>query len=132
MRRTFPASLNELYAMLAFIREHARAAGFESTLIPKLELACEEALVNIISYAYPSSKGSIHILCRTLDPTGLAIEIRDQGIPYDPMTFQPSKDKEVGGYGISLMRNLMDQIDYKRENQDNVLTLIKYRERAHG
>ncbi|MCE5316946.1 MAG: ATP-binding protein [Parachlamydia sp.] len=135
MRRIFLASLDELHAMLAFIRECAIAAGFDAQIITRLELACEEALVNIISYAYPSSKGSIHILCKPADPSGLTIEIRDQGIPYDPLTFQASHGKELGGYGIALIRNLMDQVIYKRDNQDNVLTLIKYldqRDSNHG
>lgn len=131
MRRTFLASLDELYGMLAFIRERALAIGFVPPLIDRLELACEEALVNVINYAYPSSKGPLHISCRTLNPSGLAIEIRDQGIAYDPMTAQSPKNKEIGGYGIALMRNLMDQVDYKREKQENVLTLIKYLEPLH-
>lgn len=128
MRRTFLASLDELYAMLAFIRECAIAAGFDAHVISRLELACEEALVNIISYAYPSSKGSIHILCKPADPSGIVIEIRDQGFPYDPLKFQSSHHKELGGYGITLIRNLVDQMMYDRDNQDNVLTLIKYLE----
>jgi serine/threonine-protein kinase RsbW len=127
MRKTFSASLDQLYAMLAFIRERSIAAGLDPLIIARVELACEEALVNIISYAYPNSSGSIDIFCRSADQPGIKISLRDQGIAYDPLNNQMvRKEDQLGGYGILLIRKIMDEVQYKREASDNVLTLVKY------
>lgn len=112
--------------MLAFIRERTLAAGFDPLVIANIELACEEALVNIISYAYPqSTPGSIDILCNPSDPPGLIISIRDQGVPFDPLK-REKVEKELGGYGVTLILKIMDQVQYAREEHDNILTLVKY------
>lgn len=136
MRRTFSASLEQLYSMLTFIRERAIATGFDPVAIAKVELACEEALVNIINYAYPDHQGSIDILCKPSDPAGLTICMRDQGIPYDPLTQGiQAEPHELGGYGLPLILNIMDKVQYAREEQDNVLILVKYlapAARTHG
>ena len=130
MQRTFSASLEQLYSMLAFIRERAISAGFEPLIIARLELAGEDALVNIISYAYPEGQGSIEILCSEPGRPGIQIALRDQGIAYNPLRAIKSvhtKD-ELGGYGIPLIVRIMDKVEYARENSDNVLTLVKYLE----
>ncbi len=131
MRKTFSASLDQLYSMLAFIRERSIAAALEPLTIARVELACEEALVNIISYAYPEEPGPIDIVCSSPERPGIKIILRDQGIAYDPWvklndTPLPENREELGGYGISIIVKIMDCVQYHREDQDNVLTLIKY------
>ena len=133
MTRSFPASLEKLYDMLLFVKEQAMAAGFNDTHVSKIELAAEEALVNIISYGYPNSKGDIDISCNLPERKGIRIIIKDQGIPYNPLIdakkFDPllSKNgKSVGGYGVHFILKIMDKVDYTRENNSNVLTLVKY------
>lgn len=100
-------------------------------MIARLELACEEALVNIISYAYPEKEGAIVIECTDPEKPGLKISLRDQGIPYDPLDQEraPPTEDRLGGYGIPLIIKIMDRVQYQREENDNVLTLVKYRER---
>lgn len=130
----FPAKLNALYDMLAFVREEAKLAGFTPQEIPKIELALEEALVNIISYGYPSECAgdpSIEIESCYLLEGGIRLQIRDQGIPYNPLenkaTYNPaSSDDNVGGYGIFFITNLMDEVTYTREQSTNLLTLVKF------
>lgn len=133
MIKTFPASLDKLYDMLQFIREQAVAANFNEHIIPKIELAVEEALVNIITYGYPNRRGTIEIQITTPNLLGIKITIIDKGIPYNPLTntktFEQAPNfegKTIGGYGIYFILKIMDEVDYKRENNCNILTLKKF------
>lgn len=63
MNKIFAAHLDNLYEMLLFIRSQAESIGFDEIEISKIELACEEALVNIISYGYPTMTGEIQVHC---------------------------------------------------------------------
>lgn len=138
MYKTFPATLDQLYEMLRYVREHAVLIGFERSHILKIELAAEEALVNIINYGYPQQNGDIHIHCSDRDIKGLKIIIKDHGIPFNPLVhasnFTPILDIEtvinietkIGGYGIFFIFKLMDEVNYMRDEDSNILTLIKY------
>lgn len=132
MFKVFPAQLDCLHEMLAFIAEQFRAFEFKEEAIEKVELACEEALVNIVQYGYLQVKGEISIECLFLDDQGIKIIIRDKGIPFNPLLSTKSfaekpKVPSEGGYGIYLILNLMDKVTYVRENNCNKLTLIKYK-----
>lgn len=125
--------------MLAFIREQSRLAGFDLVNVSKIELACEESLVNIISYGFPHADGNIEIECTRVDPAGIKIEIRDHGISFNPIKDAkkiretiPIESKKIGGYGIILMLRLMDEVKYTRENDRNVLVLTKYHKAKGG
>ena len=133
MTKTYPASLDKLYEMLHFIRENATQAGFNETEVVKIELAVEEALVNIISYGYPNTSGHISLSCSIQEKEGIRIVIQDKGIPYNPLTnsklFDPESALEtrgIGGYGIFFILKIMDEVKYDRENNSNILTLTKY------
>jgi len=96
----------------------------------KIELALLEICVNIIRYAYPQSNGEIMIKTWQ-DGDRIFLEIRDQGVPFDPRELKPPdiddiiKNQRKGGMGVFLSRTLMDGFDYKRENNQNVLTIYK-------
>lgn len=134
MVRTFPASLDKLYEMLRFVNEQVQSTGFDVDQSSKIELAIEEALVNIISYGYPSRRGIVEIECNQSDPQAMVIVLLDHGIPYNPLSCTTLADPDapielqtIGGYGILLIKKLMDHVDYRRENNCNVLTLVKKR-----
>jgi anti-sigma regulatory factor (Ser/Thr protein kinase) len=132
--RGFQAKMESLYDMLAFVREEAHRAGFIPKYISKIELASEEALVNIISYAYSDDKmvdAVIEIECSYLPEGGIKILLKDRGQEYNPLDYHGKynpknpTDTKVGGYGIFLITKLMDHVHYERDNGYNVLTLIK-------
>lgn len=134
--KAFAADLDYLYEILAFVREEAEKAGFTPPDISKVELAAEEALVNIMQYGYPSTQpgvGSIDVECAPLNDGGIRITLRDQGVPYNPLDQKktvdpkaPLEERTLGGYGVFFIVNLMDEVTYKREDNSNVLTMIKY------
>lgn len=132
MIRTFSASLDKLYEMLSFIREHAESVGFDTPEISKIELATEEALVNIVSYGYPNKNGFIEINCSYQADKGFKIVIKDFGSAYNPINHKKQyevnlsiENRRVGGYGVYFMLSIMDEVSYTRENDVNILTLIK-------
>lgn len=131
MKQTFLASLAQLHAMLQFILQQAQESQANTEALRKIELACEEALVNIVSYSYPQHSGNVEIQCEG-NPQSFKVIIQDLGIPYNPLaclrTPEERKGREltIGGYGIFLMLQMMDEVDYKRQENRNRLTLTKY------
>ena len=109
--------------------------GIPQELNMPINLALEEAVSNVMLYAYPNIKSGIVIVefARTTDDDGdhILFTISDSGIPFDPTQQEEAdislsaEDRAIGGLGIHLVRKLMDRITYRREDEKNVLTLIK-------
>lgn len=128
-RRNFPAIIASLPEAMEFISSFARARGFGTRRINEIQLAAEEALVNVFSYAYPEGPGEVEVIC-TFDPgERLTIEIIDSGIPFDVLSApEPDltadiEERPIGGLGVHFMKVLMDEVQYKREGGKNILTL---------
>ena len=121
--------LGELRRMSQWIRESAAAAKIPDDLVFALEFCANEAVTNIISYAYDD--GARHEIVLELTPTERAAKlvIRDDGKPFDvpraPEHIAPASlaNARVGGLGIHLIRKLMAHCDYRREGKFNVLSL---------
>jgi sigma-B regulation protein RsbU (phosphoserine phosphatase) len=117
-----------------FIDTVAEEVGLDMSLTMSLNLALEEAVVNVMDYAYPEGqRGDVDIEV-TADQQWLTFVISDTGIAFDPTakedvdTTLSAEERPIGGLGIFLVRQLMDVIDYKREGNKNVLTLRKKRD----
>lgn len=127
----FPAKIENLEPMQAYIEEEAKKQGFDNKKLNQLRLCCEEVLVNIINYAYQDKSGDIEIACRPKENNSLEIEIADWGFEFDPLKMQepdinaPIEERKIGGLGVFLVRKLMDKVSYKREGGRNVLTITK-------
>ena len=95
-----------------------------------IELSLLEICTNIMRYAYPEKKDKI-FLKTWREKDNLFLEIRDNGIPFDPREAKKPDIKkiieteQVGGFGIFITRQFMDGFDYKREHNQNILTLFK-------
>ncbi|HOW57130.1 MAG TPA: ATP-binding protein [Smithellaceae bacterium] len=126
----------KLPAVMENIREAMRfATSFAATMklppdrIMSLEMSVEEALVNIVKYAYPAAAGYFEVSCRLSPENKIIVEISDEGIPFDvlakadPDVTLGVEERKVGGLGIYLMKKLMDEVSYRRENGRNILTL---------
>jgi len=124
------SSLSELDRMRDFLKLCCKKIKISDKDYFKIELALLEICVNIIRYAYPQSNGEIMIKTWQ-DGDRIFLEIRDQGVPFDPRELKPPdiddiiKNQRKGGMGVFLSRTLMDGFDYKRENNQNVLTIYK-------
>ena len=124
-------NVQEVARFSTFIKSATEKLGIEKSLARQLRLAAEEAVVNVIDYAYPAGKeGDITIKIMS-DGHTLRFQIIDAGVLFDPTmkektdTTLSAEDRQIGGLGILLVRELMDSINYERIEGTNVLTLIK-------
>jgi sigma-B regulation protein RsbU (phosphoserine phosphatase) len=124
------SELRELDKVRKFLRRSLHGLGFSEEDIYKVELSLVEMCTNIVRYAYPETRGNIHL--RTWQKDGrLYLELRDEGIAFNPRTVKKPSMREMlsgermGGLGIFLARRLMDGFDYRREDDQNVLTMSK-------
>lgn len=120
---------------LRVVREGVEAFGERSKLpadvVFDIKLAIEEVVTNTISYGYADEKS--HTIEVRLDLRGdqLKVRIIDDGRAFDPRdakepdTTTALKDRQLGGLGIHLVKNLMDHVEYRREGGRNRLTLTK-------
>jgi anti-sigma regulatory factor (Ser/Thr protein kinase) len=124
------SQLVELDRMRSFLKKHLKGLKISDKDYFKIELALLEICVNIIRYAYPQRNGDILIKVWH-DEGKMFFEIRDSGVPFDPRKLKtPDIDESIrkeqtGGLGVFLSRTLMDGFDYKREDDQNVLTIYK-------
>lgn len=123
--------VQEVPVLCVFIDGICDDMGFDKLTRSGIHLAIEEAVVNVMQYAYPEgTRGDIYLNV-TADDESIRFELRDSGAAFDP-TNVPDVDVEsyvrkrsVGGLGIHLIRSYMDGIGYKRIDNQNVLTMMK-------
>lgn len=122
--------VNEVPRLSEVIEEVCEAAGFDIATTMKINLAVEEAVVNVIEYAYPKGVGEVNTKLMVVGDC-LEIEITDSGIPFDPTlkgdvdTTLKAEERPIGGLGIYLVRQIMDTINYQYKDGKNVLKLTK-------
>jgi sigma-B regulation protein RsbU (phosphoserine phosphatase) len=126
-----PNDTQEVPRLAAFVDEVCETLGFDATLTMQMNLAIEEAVVNVMNYAYlPGTHGDVTVEAQSND-VRLKFTIIDSGAPFDPTvkadadTSLSAEERPIGGLGIYLVRQLMDSINYERVDGHNVLTLRK-------
>ena len=128
---TLTNDLKRVPRLNTFIDEVCEANGFDMAATMQINLAIEEAVVNVMNYAYPKgTKGDITIETKA-NKSELSFIISDTGKPFDPTAKAEvditlsAEDRSIGGLGIHLIRQIMDHINYERVDGHNILTLIK-------
>ena len=95
-----------------------------------INLALEELVANVMLYAYPGKQGQV--LVEFAKGKDIVFTISDSGIPFDPTQAKEAdislsaEDREIGGLGIHLVRQIMDEIYYERIDNKNILTIVKH------
>ena len=126
----YKANPENLRFFIEYSIEFAKNAGLIENDLSRIELAVEEAVINIMNYSFPEKDGEISMNCE-LSNNSIIIEISDNGIPFDPLAqidpdiTLPIEERDVGGLGIFLIKNIMSDVTYQRKNDCNVLTLTK-------
>ena len=116
----------------SFVDEACTAKGLDLPTTTQMNLAVEEAVVNVMYYAYPEgTRGDIFVKALA-DDDSLTFVISDQGVPFDPTsvddpdTTLEADERALGGLGIYLTRHYMDIVSYERKDGWNILTLKKF------
>ena len=128
---TLPNNVQEVPKLNEFVDKACEAVKLDMSTTMKLNLAIEEAVVNVMNYAYPAgTEGTVKIEAVAND-VRLKFVITDKGTAFDPTakkevdTTLSAEERSIGGLGIHLVRQIMDSINYERVNGMNVLTLRK-------
>ena len=126
-----PNDTQEVPRLNAFVDEVCKSVGFDEGKTMEIKVAVEEAVVNVMNYAYPpEQRGDVTIEAASND-IRLKFTIIDSGKPFDPTvqnevdTTLSAEARSIGGLGVHLIRQNMDSINYERVDNLNVLTLRK-------
>lgn len=123
-------NLEDIPKLSEFVRVISEEAGIDSV---SMELAMEEAVANVMQYAYPAGEeGSVEVSA-TIEPDSVRFTVADEGEPFDPTAKEDpditlsAEERPIGGLGIFMVRQIMDSVRYARQRARNVLTMIKKR-----
>lgn len=121
----------DISLLAPFIEEFASQAGVPEELVFSFNLALEEAVSNVILYAYPPDEEHTATLVACREGNRITFILSDTGKEFDP-TAVPEADitlsaeeREIGGLGIFLVKQIMDTVEYQRSGDKNILTLKK-------
>lgn len=125
--------VEESSRLYPFIQEIGEELHVDSSQLSAVNLAVEEAVVNSIMYAYPEEEHGCVELTAQWDAAGheLTFVLQDQGVAFDPLaqpeadTTLPLEERQPGGLGILLVREIMDDVGYQRLAGRNILTMRK-------
>ena len=123
--------MSELDVLCQNLEKFGQSMGLSQKCIFEANLALDELFTNIISYGFDDKNEHTISITISLQNDELVFNIEDDGIPFNPTKVE-SPDLEctieecrIGGLGIHLAKNLMDEVCYQRCNDKNVLTLRK-------
>lgn len=123
--------VGELERVNKFIEEIGEELGLDMELQMNLNLVMEEMVSNVIFYAYPEGKTADIELVAESNGKELTFMLSDQGKEFDPTAKEDADpdvnpmDREIGGMGIFIVKNIMNQVTYQRLEGKNLLTMKK-------
>ncbi len=124
------ASLDNYEKFMDFLQAQIDDSCVGSDIMSDILIVVEEIIINVINYAYPDKKGDLEVCIEKKDDL-LIIVFKDGGIPFNPLEkpdpdiTKPIEDRDIGGFGILLVKKLMDEVNYMYKEDRNVLTVIK-------
>ena len=130
-RLTLPNDIETIPQLNEFIDGFCEQRDIDNDITMSLNLAIEEAVVNVMNYAYPEGTVGYVDIEAEADDHFVTFVISDTGKPFDPTqkdevnTELSVEDRPIGGLGIHLVRRMMDEISYRYADHRNILTLRK-------
>ena len=129
---TLAATIENIDTVTDFVAEQLEEMGCTMKAQMQINIAIDELFGNIARYAYPQGAGEATVRLET-SPDGkqAILTFIDQGTPYDPLTQEEpditlsAEDRPIGGLGIFMVKKSMDDIAYRFENGQNILTITK-------
>ena len=127
----FKNQMSEVSRIAEFIEGIGEELSIDFSVMNGIQLAIEEAVVNIINYAYPDKTDCDSSLRVNFKDNVLTFILTDSGIPFDPTGKQDPdvsldiSDRPIGGLGIFLVKKIMNEVSYEYISDQNVLTMKK-------
>ena len=130
---TIETRLEELTRLTEAVENLGEQENWSLALVGKVNLVLEELAMNTINHGHDEGLHEITVTFNSTDEA-LTIDVVDDGKPFDPLHDAPIPDvnapiheRPIGGLGVYLVRKLMDELTYRREEGRNHLTLVAYR-----
>lgn len=123
-----PATMESLEPFRRFVLESLQRSNPVEEVVFKIELVLEEALTNVVHYAYPEAEGDVEVGCALEDHKRFCLRVRDWGLPFNPLERPDPEmgdeiaERKVGGLGIYLIRHLVDELHYQWHDGGNLMT----------
>lgn len=124
-------NLNEIATLANFIETLGEELSLSAETTMNINLALEEAVANVIMYAYPPKDGQEILLKVTSNENQLIFLLTDKGLSFDPTQVEDVdltlsiEERPIGGLGIFLIRSIMNEVSYQRLDNENRLTMKK-------
>lgn len=127
---TFEAKLDNVPIAMEYVAKKAESLAFSEKDKYQLDIAVDEIVSNVARYAYEEKEGKVTVKAE-VDRSGIEITVIDSGIPYNPLEKEdpditlPAEERGVGGYGIFIVKKVMDDITYEYKDGQNILKMKK-------
>ena len=129
---TFPATLDNIDAATDFMNGILESAGCPMRTQMKLAIALDELMSNVARYAYAPGTGDVTVCVEVPEaPRRAVVTLTDSGVPYDPLQKEDpdvtlsAEERGIGGLGIFIVKQSMDEMTYAYEDGRNVVTIVK-------
>lgn len=126
----FDAVIENLYPILDIVDTELTGINSNQALLADIHVCVEEIFVNIASYAYCDTIGQVEIELEVTEDT-FRMLFRDSGIPYNPLdkaapdTTLSAEERDIGGLGIFMIKEMMDTVTYEYKENKNWLCITK-------
>jgi anti-sigma regulatory factor (Ser/Thr protein kinase) len=123
--------IRQLAKVDAYLLQAVQTLGLSPSALMHLKLAVEEAVVNVIQYAYPGETDKDIFIRLEHNEKTVEVVITDYGLAFNPAAMKdpdlalPLEERPIGGLGTYLVRKLMSEVSYRRTENQNILTLVK-------
>ncbi|MBR4726296.1 MAG: SpoIIE family protein phosphatase [Clostridia bacterium] len=127
---TIDNEVNEISKVIDYVAALVEKLPFSMKVQNQIEVAVDEIMSNIVHYAYGDRKGKATVRVES-DEKGITLTVTDSGIPYDPLKKEDpditlsAEERGIGGYGIFIVKKVMDELHYQHVNGKNILTMRK-------
>lgn len=130
MKLTLHNDINEVPLLGEWVEQMGEEMQLDMPDIFQINLALEEAVVNVMNYAYPEETGREIWLEAEGDNKSIAFTLADEGIAFDPTQEEApditlaAEDRQIGGLGIFLVNQIMESVVYERVDGKNILKMV--------
>lgn len=129
---TIDASLENLRTVREFLAQTGGRLNIAPDVVSDLQLAVDEAVTNIIVHGYRDRAGSINVSLARDENSNVVVRLKDDAPLFDPtataradLRVSPLEREAAGGYGVELVRQMVDRLHYRTVDHHNELTLVK-------
>lgn len=129
---SLPAERNAFITLKTWLSDIAQELELTEKMTKQLLIAADEIFTNIASYGYPQEGGTAEVTVEfNFSQRLLSMTFSDNGIAYNPLESsapdisKPLVERQIGGLGVFIVKKLMDSVEYRRENNLNILTMTK-------